>query len=567
MARKKHKAGKPPANHPTAGARTRRGGFASFPPPACGEPVWRHLWTLLAVGFALRLLAAFSSDWTYRADEIMQYLEQAHRLVFGAGFVPWEIRLGARNMLLAAPAAGVMALCKSVGGGPDCYIPAIELFCATVSLAIPAALYFIARRLYGETAGRAALVVGCLWYELVVFAPRLMPEQFAAILIFAGLACVPAAVKSDEESSAARQAGLRLFLAGFCLGLGGLLRLQYIPIAGPVGLLLLFRFPLQLAPHLLGGAVAALIVAGGADWLVWGGFYQSAFAFAEISRLTNGLNDIFPDVRGGEWHAQAVKLAICSAGLWPLVFIAAASDWRRHWPALSMVAVLLVVHAVALSISYSHIFIALPLLTLLLGGLAAHPPKFPRALFQRGNRLAAGGVLAAVSALGAAYALPGLSGAFWGELRNSGFFFYDRPAASTGRFLSRVPPDKMRAALWTAVDPLWTGGYYYFHHPVPYWHEGLQSHQRMLAGKPLAQVASHIAAPEPQGAQRALAAGFKEVGNFGGVRVFENPQWEQVAPLEKFPLGLGHQNDADINRALEKAGKTPPPPIFLPPRE
>ena len=124
MARKKHKAGRLPANHSMAGARTRRqhGAFAVFPPPACESPVWRHLWTLLAVGLALRLLAAFSADWINRADEIMQYLEQAHRFVFGAGFVPWEIRLGARNMLLIAPAVGVMQLCQAVGGGADCHI-------------------------------------------------------------------------------------------------------------------------------------------------------------------------------------------------------------------------------------------------------------------------------------------------------------------------------------------------------------------------------------------------------------------------------------------------------------
>ena len=69
----------------------------------------------------------------YRADEVMQYLEQAHRFVFGAGFMAWEIRIGARNMLIAAPAAGILALCKSAGAGPDCYIPAVELFYAALS--------------------------------------------------------------------------------------------------------------------------------------------------------------------------------------------------------------------------------------------------------------------------------------------------------------------------------------------------------------------------------------------------------------------------------------------------
>ena len=553
MARKKHKAGRLPANHSTAGARTRRqhGAFAVFPPPACESPVWRHLWTLLAAGLALRLLAAFSADWINRADEIMQYLEQAHRFVFGAGFVPWEIRLGARNMLLIAPAVGVMQLCQAVGGGADCHIIGVELFNALFSLAAPASLYFVGRRLYDERAGRIALAMGCLWYEFVVFAPHLIAEQTAAILILCGLACVP---PSAEKGAS------RLWLAGLLLGLGGLLRLPYIPAAGLLGILILVKMPLRSAPHLLGGALLALAAAGAADFVAWGGFYYSAFAYLEAASLTEN----FGVVHGvTPWHIQLRKMAVCSAGLWPLIMIAALADRRRHWLPLGIVAVVLLVHAIVNSNFYTHVILATLILALALGGIASHPPEFLRAMFRGGNRLAVAGVFAVVSLLGAAHALPGLSGSFWTELRHPRFFFYEHPSAPVGRFLSRVPPEKMRAALWTAVDPLWTGGYYYFHHSVPYWHEGLPLHRRMLAGKPLSEVASHIAAPDPQGAQRALAAGFEEVANFGGVRVFENPEWEKVASVEKFPLNLGNQDDEIIDRALKDAGKTPPPPQFL----
>ena len=554
MARKKHKAAHSPANRPTAAPRARRrqSGFSPFPPPACESPVWRHLWTLLAIGFALRLLAAFSADWINRADEIMQYLEQAHRFVFGAGFVPWEIRLGARNMLLIAPAVGVMQLCQAAGAAADCHIIGVKLFNALFSLAAPASLYFVGRRLYGENAGRVALAMGCLWYEFVVFAPHLIAEQTAAVLILCGLACAP---------PSADKAAPRLWMTGLLLGLGGLLRLPYIPAAGLLGILILVKMPPRSAPHLLGGALLALTVAGAADLVAWGGFYDSAFAYLQAASLTEN----FGVVHGvTPWHIQLRKMAVCSAGLWPLIMIATAADWRRHWPPLAIVAAVLLIHAVVNSNFYTHVILATLILALALGGIAAHPPEFLRAAFRGSNRLAVAGVFAVVSLLGAAHALPGLSGSFWTELRHPRFFFYDHPSAPVGRFLSRVPPDKMRAALWTAVDPLWTGGYYYFHHSVPYWHEGLPPHREMLAGKPLAEVASHIAAPDPQGAQRALAAGFEEVANFGGVRVFENPQWENVLPVEKFPLSLGNQDDQIIDRALKDAGKTPPPPIFLP---
>ena len=559
MARKKRKA---------AGASAlRRGGrdlsLAPFPPSACAEPIWRHFWTLLAAGFALRLLAAFSADWTYRSDEIMQYLEQAHRFVFGAGFMAWEVRFGARNMLVIAPAAGILALCKGASAGPACYIPAVELFYAAFSLALPASLYFIVRRMHGEAAGRAALVLSCFWYTFVVFAPHLMPEQTAAILIFAGLACVP---PSDAALSA--KGGVRLFLAGFFIGLGGLLRLPYIPIAGLLGILILIKAPARRAPAALGGALAALLVAGGADWIVWGGFMHSTFAFMDLWALTDGFASMWSISEGAEWYAPMHRLAACSAGLWPLLFVLAATDWRRHWLSLGGMIVLLAVHAVTLTIAYSHVFLALPLCALMFGGISARPPEYLRGFLRDGKTFIAG-ALALLSFAGAAQSLPGQPAAFWTSVRHPHFFFYESPLLLAARFLSRVPPEKMRAVVWNAPDPIWTGGYYYLHHPVPQWHEGMKVHRPGLEGRPLGAFASHYVALSPDGARRALAAGFEEAANFGGAVVYENPEWEKIPTRweRPFPLSLGIANEENLERELKAAGRSMPPPEFLPHRE
>ena len=50
--------------------------------------VWKHLWSVLALAFAARAFVALSGDFALHPDEIMQYLEQAHRLVFGNGHRP-----------------------------------------------------------------------------------------------------------------------------------------------------------------------------------------------------------------------------------------------------------------------------------------------------------------------------------------------------------------------------------------------------------------------------------------------------------------------------------------------
>ena len=80
-----------------------------------GRPLWRHFWFVMAAGAVLRLLAAISGDWTIRTDELFQYLEQAHRVVFG-GQIPWEFRFGERSWLLPALSMPPLYLAKILGG-------------------------------------------------------------------------------------------------------------------------------------------------------------------------------------------------------------------------------------------------------------------------------------------------------------------------------------------------------------------------------------------------------------------------------------------------------------------
>jgi hypothetical protein len=74
------------------------------PPEARREPApagtWRGLYGLVALGLGLRLAVAFASDSVHHPDEVFQYAEQAHRLVFRYGVIPWEYRFGARSWLL-----------------------------------------------------------------------------------------------------------------------------------------------------------------------------------------------------------------------------------------------------------------------------------------------------------------------------------------------------------------------------------------------------------------------------------------------------------------------------------
>ena len=203
----------------------------------------------MAAAFFLRVGVAVSSDWIYRSDELVQHLEQAHRLVFGYGIVPWDYHYGARNWLAIMPAATTLKLLQIMGlGHPDYYVPAVKILNATLSMAVPAGLYFFLRRHLSEIAARAGFVFCCFWWEFLIFAPHTLPSQYGGILIAAGLGCM------------ATQGGLfRLFLCGFLLGLAGMLRLQYAPVAGLLGLIYLLSLPPKRMPFFMLGGMAAVL--------------------------------------------------------------------------------------------------------------------------------------------------------------------------------------------------------------------------------------------------------------------------------------------------------------------
>ena len=63
---------------------------------------------VLAVALVARLLPVFVFPSINYPDEVFQTLEQAHRLVFGTGLVPWEFVYGTRSWVLPGVLAGFM---------------------------------------------------------------------------------------------------------------------------------------------------------------------------------------------------------------------------------------------------------------------------------------------------------------------------------------------------------------------------------------------------------------------------------------------------------------------------
>ena len=122
-----------------------------------------------------RLLAIIAFPSLHHPDENFQLFEQAHRIAFGYGVVPWEFRDGVRSPVLPYGLAALFWLGDKIVGSPEGYLALTRLTLAVISLIAVAAAYRMGARTSTTHALLAGLVAGT-WFELVYFASRPLTE-------------------------------------------------------------------------------------------------------------------------------------------------------------------------------------------------------------------------------------------------------------------------------------------------------------------------------------------------------------------------------------------------------
>lgn len=170
---------------------------------------------LLALVARLATLAVPS---IHHPDEIYQYLEAAHRIVFGYGIVPWEYRVGMRSWLLPLLLSGPMALGGALAPKSALYLLLPRLMMIAVSTSIVGSAWVLGARISRTHAAFAAFVAA-IWYELIAIAAHPLGESIGL-----ATACAAAALACGGRRSTARLAGAGGFLALTCV-----LRFQYGP--------------------------------------------------------------------------------------------------------------------------------------------------------------------------------------------------------------------------------------------------------------------------------------------------------------------------------------------------
>ena len=412
------------------------------------ERPWKFLLPVLVLAFAVRAAIALCGDFVLHPDEIMQYLEPAHRLVFGSGVSYWEFFYGARSWLVPGVVAGVLKMFDLVGlGEPFWYVGGVKLMFCAVSLLIPVGMYFFARGHFGETSARVALLAGAFWYELVGFAHKPMTEFLAAALLMALLVlCVRSSM--DRRRT--------VWLVALVAVLIAAVRLQYAPLA----LLLLGVFFLRTEKkvHLAVAAGAFLLAVGVFDAITWdGGLFHSYITNIRFNLLVD-------EGRAGESPGYQFLwwLLLASVGLSALCMVMALRDLRRYGFLLAMIALVVLIHSVSAHKEYRFVFAVIPLWLLIGADVVAH--------FGKRVWVLAGGLFAAVSLCGILNALPAQDQVYRGYSKETGKVGFVRgqdPIFAAYRYLARAPGV---LGVWQ-VDRRYFNlpGYYYLHREIPFY--------------------------------------------------------------------------------------------------
>ena len=508
-------------------------------PRTADERPWKYVLPVLGLAFAARAAIALTGDFVLHPDEIMQYLEPAHRLVFGNGVVYWGFFYGARSWLVPGLVAGVLALCEAVGlGEPFWYVGAVKLMFCAISLLVPAGMYFFARGHFGELTARIALLAGAFWYELVGLAHKPMTEFVATALLVAMLAlCVRPSPEWPRLLWA--MAALAVLVAA--------IRMHYAPPA----LLLLGLFFLRTQKKLaLTLAAAALLAAVGVfDAITWGGGLFHSYV------INIGFNFIASGLRTGEsppWQF-IWWLLLSGAGLSLVTMALAVRELRRYGLLLALIVVVLLIHSAQAHKEYRFIFTVIPFWLLLAADLIARllmrasrpksSPSAPPATTRQRSfawvpAAAAPALLTAVAAAGILNALPYQYQVYRGFSRETGIVRFIRnqdPVFPAYRYLAQAPGVD---GVWHPDRPYFNlPGYFYLHRAIPFYDS--RTGPLIVADRQIGQVeaiadaVTHIVSADPTVA----IPGYELERDFDGIRILRRTAdtppvrpWQEYAP-------------------------------------
>jgi phosphatidylinositol glycan class B len=245
-----------------------------MPPDSCETKLSpRDARTLAFIALAalvVRVLPSSILHYQTFPDEIFQYYEQAHRLVFGSGVVPWEFHEGTRSWLLSLGLAGVMYACSLFSDSPQVYFFVCRTILGVLSLSVIYVAYQYAP-LRQSFAGRFSAAFLCaLAPYMAFFGAFALTEVVAAHLVFLAFVLF--------RQSWSRLALFRFVIIGVLCGLALWLRIQLTPLLPVLALYFCGTSGARWRSFGAGFIGVILVVGGILDAITWGTPFHSLWA-------------------------------------------------------------------------------------------------------------------------------------------------------------------------------------------------------------------------------------------------------------------------------------------------
>ena len=408
---------------------------------------------ILVLAFLVRVAVGLVSDVAMYPDEVFQYLEQAHRLVFGPGMIPWEYEYGIRSWIVPLSLGLVLKPIQLIGfDAPQVYQPLMKAVLSAASLVIPYGLYRVAQALFNHSVARLTLIFAAFWYELVIYAHRTTIDVLATYTSIGAIALLFSSTRPAIVAGSGALAGLTVVL-----------RFQLLPLVAVMGVVALWRCRLSMWPWAV-GCVTAVVAGGALDYYTWGTWFSSVVTNVQINLVADVASQFGTDP--AYWYVPVI--IVLSGGLVVPGVMGLLLTARSTWPLVAMGAVTLASFSIIGHKETRYVFFLIPVWLLGLAVLAANRGERLALALPRTARLApaAAGVLivafAVISALGLFNLLPFESRVMSASITRNN-------ARRAYRALANA--DDMVAVLdLTGADPWSLAPYYDLHRDVPiYW--------------------------------------------------------------------------------------------------
>jgi hypothetical protein len=422
--------------------------FAAFAPSqAAGD---ERSFLIIAVGISIlaalpRLWAAWFDQGVFWPDEIFQSVEQAHRLVFGYGIVPWEFVKGARSWVFPGMVAMVLkagALLGLDSGQSLMYL--IKTAMALLSLLTLWMTMRLARQLAGPRAALLAGAFGGFFSISLLLSSRCLSEMATAPVLLGSYMLT----RGDGRS--------RQLLAGTLSGLAICMRYQSGVVACGLLAILVSEKRYRAAVWFASGASVVGILGGMLDWFTWGKPFSALKMYLYFNLKKSGAKfGVYPFTYyfTVAWTAAGpAVLAIASGLLWSV----------RLAPRLFLVSVgYVLLHCVIPHKEWRFLMPVMPMVFALAGaGLAD-------ALARVHNGRVWAWALAAVSALSMCFYATRLTWARVGFPSDRGARSPWHSGEGINRLLARAGTrDDVCGLMVTGESFGWIGAYSYFHRDV-----------------------------------------------------------------------------------------------------